>query len=88
MTEYEKGFQDGVKCNFYKLKLHPKEAIVYLFDKDKETLDELNNMMKCLSKLFPNYHIVAIPSTSTLKSYSKDVLENFISLIAEVAEEL
>ena len=36
----------------------------------------------------PNVGIVAVPDAISLQSWSKDVLENYISMIAEIIEEL
>lgn len=71
-----------------KLKPHPTEAIVLGFnfnDTNKHTMNEVFNYVK--SK-FPNNAVIAIPDYVSLESCSKDVLENIISAISEIIDEL
>ena len=71
-----------------KLKPHPTEAIVLSFDFNKIDVDNAYNIFKDIKSNFPNNAVVAIPYHLTLKNYSKDALENIISMITEIIEEL
>ena len=67
---------------------HPTEAIVLLYN--KEEMDELDvsDTVYYLEEKFPQNKIIALPNTASLQSCSKDVLENIISMIAEIIASL
>ena len=67
---------------------HPTEAIVLYFNFNDIKLDELNALYEITQKKFPNNAVVCVPDKVSLKSWSKDVLENYISMISEIIEEL
>ena len=71
-----------------KLKPHPTEAIVIGFNFDDIDLDYMSALFNNIKSQFPNNTIVAIPDYVSLESCSKDVLENYISMISEIIEEL
>ena len=66
---------------------HPTEAIVIIFD-ENTTLEEVEICFKECTKKFPENCIIAIPDKIALESCSKDVLENYISMISEIIEKL
>lgn len=70
------------------IKPHPTEAIVLYFNFNDIKLDELNALYKITQKKFPNNTVVCVPDKISLESWSKDVLENYISMISEIIEEL
>ena len=71
-----------------KLELHPTEAITLFFNSDNMTIKEVSDMVEYLSEKFPENTVIAIPDKASLASCSKDVLENIISMIAEIIEGL
>ena len=71
-----------------KLKPHPTEAITLFYDMDNMDVVTVSNVVKHLSKKFPQNTVIAIPDKNSLESCSKDVLENIISMISEIIESL
>lgn len=95
-TPYQSSFNSGVKYGYGKgiktkintLEPHPTEAIVMQFNFNDFTPYEINNILDVLADIFPSNTVVIIPDKVSLQSCSKDVLENYISMIAEIIEEL
>ena len=79
---------DDIITKIEKLDPHPTEAIVIGFNFDNITLDNLKCLFNIIKSKFPDNKVVAIPDHISLQSCSKDVLENIISMIAEIIEEL
>ena len=71
-----------------KLEPHPTEAIVVGFNFNDVNVENATRIFDKIKDKFPNNTVVAIPDFISLKSCSKDVLENIISAIAEIIEEL
>lgn len=71
-----------------KIDPHPTEAIVVGFNFDDAHLDEMKDWFDIIKSKFPDNTVVAIPDYISLQSCSKDVLENIISMIAEIIEDL
>ena len=71
-----------------KLDPHPTEAIVVSWNFNDIDLDNMKNLFNVIQSKFPDNTVVAIPDYISLQSCSKDVLENIISMIAEIIEEL
>lgn len=71
-----------------KLEPNPTEAIVIGFNFDNIYPEDLQMMYNHIQSKFPNNTVVAIPDHISLQSCSKDVLENYISVIEEVINEL
>lgn len=71
-----------------KLEPHPTEAIVVGFNFNDVNVENAECIFDEIKDKFPNNTVVAIPDFISLKSCSKDVLENIISAIAEIIEEL
>ena len=67
---------------------HPTEAIVLYFNFDDIKLDELNVFYEITQKKFPNNAVICVPDKVSLESWSKDILENYISIVSEIIEEL
>lgn len=85
---YLDGLNDSLKVKIETLKPHPTEAIVLSFNSDRITLETLEHMFKHVESKFPENAVVAVPDAISLESCSKDVLENYISMIATIIEEL
>lgn len=79
---------DNIVTRVEKLEPHPTEAIVVGFNFDEISLDDMQALFNDIKSKFPNNTVVAIPDYISLQSCSKDVLENIISMIAEIIEEL
>ena len=71
-----------------KVNPHPTEAITLFFDMETLPLDQVSNMLKLLHNEFPDNKIIALPDSTSLESCSKDVLENIISMITKIIEQL
>ena len=69
------------------LKPNPTEAIVLTFDARKVTMKNAAEYVQYVKSAFPDNVVLALPDYISLHSCSKDVLENYISLIASVIEE-
>lgn len=67
---------------------HPTEAIVLYFNFKDIKPDELNMIYEVTQKKFPSNTVVCVPDKVSLESWSKDVLENYMSMISEIIEEL
>ena len=70
------------------LEPHPTEAIVVGFNFNNISLENMKNLFNIIKSKFPNNTVVVIPDYISLQSCSKDVLENIISMITEIIEEL
>lgn len=70
------------------LEPHPTEAIVVSFNFNDVNLENMRHIFNGIKEQFPNNTVVAIPDFVSLQSCSKDVLENMISMIAEIIETL
>lgn len=79
---------NNIVTRIEKLKPHPTEAIVIGFNFDDTDLDCMSALFNNIKSQFPNNTIVAIPDYVSLESCSKDVLENYISMISEIIEKL
>ena len=79
---------DNIITKIEKIEPHPTEAIVVGFNFDDVHLDEMKILFNIIESKFPDNIVVAIPDHISLQSCSKDVLENIISMIAEIIEEL
>lgn len=67
---------------------HPTEAIVLYFNFDDIAFGDLNVLYEITKKNFPNNAVICVPDKVSLESWSKDILENYISMISEIIEEL
>jgi hypothetical protein len=79
---------DNIVTKIEKLDPHPTEAIVLGFNFNDINLDHMYDLFIDIKSKFPDNTVVAIPDYISLQSCSKDVLENIISMIAEIIEEL
>ena len=71
-----------------KLDPHPTEAITLIFNSDNIDIQAVSGMVESLGKKFPDNVIIALPDIVSLESWSKDVLENYISMMSEVIDTL
>lgn len=71
-----------------KLEPHPTEAIIMGFNFNDINVDDVQTLLDIIQSNFPNNTVVAIPDYISLQSCSKDVLENIISMITEVIDEV
>ena len=71
-----------------KLKPHPTEAITLFYSFDDVGAKSVSDIVEYLSKKFTTNTVIALPDKVSLESCSKDVLENIISMIAEIIEHL
>lgn len=71
-----------------KISPHPTEIITLFYDMRKLHLNQASNILEMLRNEFPNNKVIALPDTTSLESCSKDVLENIISMITVIIEEL
>lgn len=79
---------DNVITRIEKLEPHPTEAIVIGFNFDNISSEDLQNVFTHIQSKFPNNTVVAIPDNISLESCSKDVLENIISMISVIIDDL
>lgn len=79
---------ENIITKIEKLDPHPTEAIVVSWNFNDIDLDNMKNLFNVIQSKFPDNTVVAIPDHISLQSCSKDVLENIISMIAEIIEEL
>ena len=70
------------------LEPHPTEAIIVGFNFNDTNVENAKRLFDEIKDKFPNNTVVAIPDFISLKSCSKDVLENIISMISEIIETL
>lgn len=85
---YLEGYENGLSNKVEILKPHPTEAITLFYDMENMTYEQVFDNVEYLKNKFPNNKVIAIPDKTSLESCSKDVLENYISMIAEIIEEL
>ena len=71
-----------------KLKPHPTEAITLFYNFDDVDAESIRDIVEHLSKKFTTNTVIALPDKVSLESCSKDVLENIISMITEIIEQL
>ena len=71
-----------------KLKPCPTEVITLFYNFDDVDAESIRDIVEHLSKKFTTNTVVALPDKASLESCSKDVLENIISMIAEIIEQL
>lgn len=71
-----------------KLKPHPTEVITLFYNFDDVNIESLCDIVEYLSKKFTANTVVALPDKVSLESCSKDVLENIISMITVIIEQL
>ena len=79
---------DNIVARIEKLDPHPTEAIVLGFNFNDINLYDMYDLFNDIKSKFPDNTVVTIPDYISLQSCSKDVLENIISMIAEIIEEL
>jgi hypothetical protein len=96
--EYKKGYLDAVNAalddtptiieDIKIMSPHPKKAITLFYNFDTTKLEDISNLVNYLGEKYPENAVIAIPDKISLENCSKDVLENIISMIAEIIESL
>lgn len=95
--EYKQGYFDAMGApdktptiieDIKMMQTHPTEAIVLFYNMDNSTHEEIENVFKMVKSNFTDNKVIALPDKTSLESCSKDVLENCISMISEIIEEL
>ena len=81
-TGYAEGFEDGLNVKLETI--DPHEAIVLYFNFETTDIDEMGRLHKYIDEKFPYNTVVLVPDRISLESWSKDELENYMSLISEV----
>lgn len=71
-----------------KLKPHSTEAVTLFYNFDTIDIATVATVVDLLKEKFPENTVIALPDKVSLESCSKDVLENIISMIAEIIEQL
>lgn len=82
---YKEFFQ---KTKIEKINPRPNEVIVWSIPIGQFSVSEAQEMINKMRSLFSNNKVIGIPDTSTLKSCGKDELENIISMITTILEEM
>lgn len=85
---YIEGYEDGLENRLETIKPHPTEAITLFYDMEKLPLDQLSETYEMLRDKFPDNKVIALPDITSLESCSKDVLENIISMITKIIEQI
>lgn len=71
-----------------KISPHPTEVITLFYDMRNLNLNQMSNIFEMLRNEFPNNKVIALPDNTSLESCSKDILENIISMITVIIEQL
>ena len=85
---YVDGYKNGLNSKIKTINLHPTEAIVLSFNSDDYSTCIIQDIFESVKNEFPKNTIIALPDKISLESCSKDVLENIISMISVIIEEL
>ena len=83
---YAEGFEDGLNVKLETIDHH--EAIVLYFNFETTDMDEMCRLHKHIENKFPDNTVVLVPDRISLESWSKDELENYISMISEIIENM
>lgn len=79
---------ENIVTKIEKLKPHSTEAIVIGFNFKDTNVDEMNDIFNHIKPQFPNNEVIGVPDYISLQSCGKDVLENIISMISVIIDEL
>ena len=85
---YADGYKNGLNSKIKTIDLHPTEAIVLSFNSGDYSKSTMQDIFESVKNEFPKNTIIAIPDKISLENCSKDVLENIISMISVIIEEL
>ena len=85
---YIEGYEDGINTKIEKLTPKQSEIITLFFNMDKTTLNQVSIIFDSIKGRFPNNYVIALPDTTSLKSCSKELLENIKNTISETIESL
>lgn len=70
------------------LKPHPTEAIVLRIRYGEISREDAAELFNAVKSQFPENVVIAIPDYTNLRSCSKDVLENMITMLSEIIDNL
>lgn len=84
---YKRGFEDGVSARVEKLNPMPNEAIQIYYEEYYHR-ERAKRMVDYVSKKFPDNVVFALPDNVSLHRCSKAVLENMISMLTMLIDEL
>ena len=79
---------DYKESNFKLETMEPHETIVLYYNFEKIDLYELQKMCREIEHKFPNNTVVCVPDRISLEMWSKDELENYMSMISEIIENM
>ena len=85
---YVECYKNGLNSKIKTIDLHPTEAIVLSFNSYDYSTCTIQDIFESVKNEFPKNTIIALPDKISLESCSKDVLENIISMISVIIEEL
>lgn len=85
---YLEGYEDGLMFKIKTIEPNPNEAIVLNFNFEKTDIYEMQGISEKVYEKFPNNIIIGVPDRISLESWSKDELENYISMISEIIEDM
>ena len=71
-----------------KINPHPTEAIVLYYNNKEMCLGDVYAIYELVQDRFPENKVIALPDQMSIDSCSKDVLENIISMLSEIIDEL
>lgn len=95
--EYKRGYFDAMAAqddtptiveNIKIMSPHQTEAITLFYNFDTTKIEDISNLVNYLGEKFHENTVIALPDKVSLESCSKDVLENIISMIAVIIEQL
>lgn len=95
--EYKQGYFDAMGApdqaptiieDIKMMRTHPTEAIVLFYNMNNSTYEEIENVFKIVKFNFTDNNVIVLPDKTSLESCSKDILENYISMLSEIIEKL
>lgn len=85
-TGYTKGVNDGLACSIDGMHLKLDDFLIYNYDKNKETLANVNNAVGRIHQ-YSGRVVFAVPDSASLKSCNIAELENIVAYISKMIEE-
>lgn len=95
--EYKQGYLDAIDEinkaptiieDIRNMQIRPTEIIVLFYNMNNLNCKEIENVFRLIRFKFTNNNVIALPDKTSLKSCSKDVLENYIGMISGFLEKL
>ena len=94
--EYKKGYLDAMTApdrtptiieDIKKEGVGEVDVIVWYYDMDKMTYEEVEHVECCLKEQFPNNIVLGLPTMVNMKSCSKEILNNIAKDIMKLIKE-